>query len=192
MNKELILVLGGVRSGKSSFAQQLAKSKCGNVLFMATARVGDHEMTDRIARHKASRPKDWRTIEEPLELASVLEEEASSVDTVIVDCLTVWLSNLLLREGGVSEAEVVEQIDRLLDSYKSGTASYLLVSGEVGMGVVPPYPIGRVFRDIQGRANQRLSRNADKVFMMMAGIPVELRSLGMQWTDIASGEDLNG
>jgi adenosylcobinamide kinase/adenosylcobinamide-phosphate guanylyltransferase len=192
MSKELVLVLGGVRSGKSNFAQELAKSKGGNVLFVATAQAGDPDMADRIARHKASRPKDWRTVEEPLELASVLEGEASSADTVIVDCLTVWLSNMLLREDGTQEDEVMEQVNGLANAYEKGAASYILVSGEVGMGVVPAYPVARLFRDIHGRMNQRLARKADKVFMTVAGIPVELKPLGMQWGDIASGEDPNG
>jgi adenosylcobinamide kinase/adenosylcobinamide-phosphate guanylyltransferase len=178
MNKELVLILGGARSGKSSFAQHLAKTVGDNVLFVATAEAGDDEMTKRIARHKASRPATWRSIEEPLELASVLKTETVSADVVIVDCLTLWLNNLLLREGDVSEEEVLGQVDTLIDVYEKGAASYILVSGEVGLGLVPPYPLGRTYRDIMGWMNQKLARRADKVFLMLAGIPLELKSLG--------------
>ena len=179
MNKELVLILGGARSGKSSFAQRLAKKAGGSVLFLATAQAGDAEMAERIARHKASRPATWRTVEEPLELASALQREAASIDVVIVDCLTLWLNNLLLKEGGASETEVLEQVDRLLDVYQKGTSSYIVVSGEVGLGLVPPYPLGRTYRDILGWINQKVANRADKVFLMVAGIPLELKSLGM-------------
>lgn len=189
MNKELVLILGGARSGKSSFAQRLAKRVGSNVLFLATAQAGDDEMAERIARHKASRPATWRTIEEPLELALVLQTEAASADVVIVDCLTLWLSNLLLREGGASETEVLGQVDSLLDVYEKGAASYILVSGEVGLGLVPPYPLGRAYRDIMGWMNQKLARRADKVFLMLAGIPLELKSLGMTWAGIIDETD---
>ena len=189
MNKELVLILGGARSGKSSFAQRLAKRVGSNVLFLATAQAGDDEMAERITRHKASRPATWRTVEEPLELASVLQAEVASADVVILDCLTLWLSNLLLREGGVSEMEVLGQVDRLLDVYEKGAASYILVSGEVGLGLVPPYPLGRAYRDIMGWMNQKLARRADKLFFMLAGIPLELKSLGMTWAGITDETD---
>jgi len=191
MNKELVLILGGARSGKSSFAQRLAKKAGSNVLFLATAQAGDDEMAERIARHKTSRPATWHTIEEPLELASVLQREASSTDVVIVDCLTLWLNNLLLKEGGTSETEVLEQVDRLLDVYKNGTASYIVVSGEVGLGLVPPYPLGRIYRDILGWVNQKVASRADKVFLMVAGIPLELKSLGINWSSITDDMDSN-
>lgn len=189
MNKELVLIMGGARSGKSSFAQRLAKSVGGKVLFLATAQAGDDEMAERIARHKASRPATWQTIEEPLELASVLQREAVSTDVVILDCLTLWLNNLLLKEDSASETEVLEQVDRLLDVYLKGNASYIIVSGEVGLGLVPPYPLGRLYRDILGWMNQKVASSADKVFLMVAGIPLELKALGMPWTSIIDGTD---
>jgi len=191
MNKELVLIIGGARSGKSSFAQRLAKNVGGKVLFLATAQAGDDEMAERIARHKASRPATWRTVEEPLELASVLQREAASTDVVIIDCLTLWLNNLLLREGSASETEVLGQVDRLLDVYQKGTASYIVVSGEVGLGLVPPYPLGRLYRDILGWMNQKVASRADKVFLMIAGIPLELKSLGLQWSSITDDTDSN-
>jgi len=189
MNKELVLILGGVRSGKSNFAQRLAGMVDGNVVFMATAQAGDDEMAKRISRHKASRPVSWRTIEEPLELAQVLQTETASADVVLVDCLTLWLSNLLIRDGNSAEEEALKQVNMILDSYQRGDATYILVSGEVGMGLVPPYPMGRAFRDIMGRVNQEMAQRADRVFMLLAGIPLELKSLGMPWADMITGTD---
>ncbi|MFC1925837.1 bifunctional adenosylcobinamide kinase/adenosylcobinamide-phosphate guanylyltransferase [Chloroflexota bacterium] len=182
MNKELVLIMGGVRSGKSSFAQRLAGTANDNVIFLATAQAGDDEMTERISRHKASRPASWRTVEEPLELARVLQSEAASADVVLVDCLTVWLSNLLIRNEDSAEEEALKQVNMIMDSYQRGETSYILVSGEVGLGLVPPYPMGRTFRDIQGRLNQELAQRADKVFMLLAGIPLDLKSLGTSIT----------
>ena len=178
MNKELILILGGVRSGKSRFAQQLAGKAKGRVLFLATAQATDDEMAERIARHKTSRPSTWHTVEEPLQIASALKSHAASSDTVILDCLTVWLGNMMSRDASASEEEALEEVERLLEVYKAGSASLILVSGEVGMGLVPPYPLGRAFRDIQGRINQKLAQEADRVFFMIAGIPLELKSQG--------------
>lgn len=178
MGKELVLILGGVRSGKSSFAQRLAEMAEGKVIFLATAQAGDDEMAERISRHKASRPASWRTIEEPLDLNRILGAEAASADTVLIDCLTLWMSNILIKYGDSAEEEALKQIDGVLDNYRQGSTSYIMVSGEVGMGLVPANPMGRTFRDTLGRLNQELARKADRVFMMMAGIPLELKSLG--------------
>ena len=178
MKRELVLILGGVRSGKSRFAQQLASSSKGRVLFLATAQATDDEMAERIAKHKSSRPATWRTVEEPLQIASALKSHAASSDIVILDCLTVWLGNMMSQDASASEEEALEEVERLLEVYKTGSASLILVSGEVGMGLVPPYPLGRAFRDIQGRINQKLAQEADKVFFMIAGIPLELKAPG--------------
>lgn len=175
MKKELILILGGVRSGKSRFAQQLAGNSKGRVLFLATAQATDDEMAERIAKHKSSRPAEWLTIEEPLQIASALKSHAASSDIVILDCLTVWLGNMMSRDASASEEEALEEVERLLEVYKTGSASLILVSGEVGMGLVPPYPLGRAFRDIQGRINQRLAQEADRVVLMVAGIAVDVK-----------------
>ncbi len=175
MVKKLILILGGVRSGKSSYAQQLAGEDGGQVLFLATAEARDDEMKHRIAKHKSSRPASWATIEEPLNLASALKSKAATSDIVLIDCITVWLSNLLLRENSVTEEKMLAEIDKLLNAYKRGKASYVIVSGEVGMGIVPEYPLGRIFRDYLGLANQRLAAKADRVVLMVAGIPVVVK-----------------
>jgi adenosylcobinamide kinase/adenosylcobinamide-phosphate guanylyltransferase len=186
MAKELILVLGGARSGKSSFAQRMAKKIGTNVVFLATAQAGDDEMADRIARHKASRPAAWLTIEEPLDIASALQKQSASTDVVIIDCLTLWLNNLLLKEDSASETEVLERVDKLLDIYQRSFATYIIVSGEVGLGLVPPYPLGRTYRDFLGWMNQKVASRADKVFFMVAGVPLEMKSMGMPWLKITN------
>jgi adenosylcobinamide kinase/adenosylcobinamide-phosphate guanylyltransferase len=175
MNKQLVLILGGVRSGKSRYAHQLASDLGNRVLFLATAEAGDDEMKHRIAQHKSSRLASWATIEEPLDIASALKPKAATADAVIIDCITIWLSNLLLRNEKLSEQEMTAGIDRLIDAYEQGDATYIIVSGEVGMGIVPEHPLGRVFRDYLGLANQRLAAAADRVVLMVAGIPVDVK-----------------
>jgi adenosylcobinamide kinase/adenosylcobinamide-phosphate guanylyltransferase len=175
MNKQLVLILGGVRSGKSRYAQQLAGDTGKRVLFLATAKAGDDEMKCRIARHKSSRPESWRTIEEQMDIAGVLRKNAVHADAVIIDCITVWLSNLLMHNEKLSEKEMTADIDRLIDAYKQGESTYIIVSGEVGMGIVPEHPLGRIFRDYLGLANQRLAGKADRVVLMVAGIPVDVK-----------------
>ena len=175
MNKKLILILGGVRSGKSSYAQQLAGKMGKRVLFLATAEAGDEEMKRRIARHKSSRPESWRTVEEQIDLPGALRKNTAHADAVIVDCVTVWLSNMLMHNEKLSEQEMIEGVDRLINSYEHGEASYIVVSGEVGMGIVPEHPLGRIFRDYLGLANQRLAGAADRVVLMVAGLPVDVK-----------------
>jgi adenosylcobinamide kinase / adenosylcobinamide-phosphate guanylyltransferase len=175
MNKELVLILGGVRSGKSRYAQQLASEIGNRVLFLATAGAGDDEMKQRIARHKSSRPASWRTIEEQMDIASALRKNSAHADAVIIDCVTVWLSNMLMHNEKLSEQEMTNAIDSFINTYEHGEASYIIVSGEVGMGIVPEHPLGRIFRDYLGLANQRLAGKADRVVLMVAGIPVDVK-----------------
>lgn len=175
MTKELVLILGGVRSGKSRYAQQLAGEIGNRVLFLATAEAGDDEMKRRIARHKSSRPESWCTIEEQMDIAGVLRKNSAHADAVIIDCITVWLSNMLMHNKKLSEQEMMDAIDRLIDAYEHGEASYIIVSGEVGMGIVPEHPLGRIFRDYLGLANQRLAGKADRVVLMVAGIAVDVK-----------------
>jgi len=175
MNKQLILILGGVRSGKSRYAQQIAGDIGKRVLFLATAEAGDDEMKHRIARHKSSRPESWRTIEEQIDIAGALRKNAARADAVIIDCVTVWLSNMLMHNEKLSEKDMIKDIDKLIDSYEHGDATYIIVSGEVGMGIVPEHPLGRIFRDYLGLANQRLAAKADRVVLMVAGIAVDVK-----------------
>ena len=176
MSKSLTLILGGVRSGKSSFAQRLA-AKGNYVLFLATAEAGDAEMTARIKAHKESRPAEWDTLEEPLELAAALSPVVGDYDVVILECLTLWVSNLMLREPETSGAKVdiPLRVRELMETYGNGTASWIIVSNEVGLGVIPPTRLGRDFADELGRANQQIAAEADFVYFMAAGLPLQIK-----------------
>ena len=191
MSKELVLVLGGARSGKSAFAQRLAAGH-DRVLFAATAEARDEDMARRIAHHKKSRPPSWDTLEAPLHLAEPLGAAAQDYYVVLVDCLTLWVSNLMLREPAPvdPEADAVAQTERLLDAYERGRATWVVVSNEVGLGVVPPTESGRDFRDVLGRVNQLVARRADKVYMMVAGLALELKALGASPLDLPGGDSL--
>lgn len=185
--KELVLIIGGARSGKSAFAVEVARRTGGRVLFLATLRPEDEEMRVRVRRHRGSRPSDWLTLEEPVKVAEVLAAR-SGVETVLLDCLTLWVSNLLLGSGLESEhwkAEdeetlenvVADSLEALFDWYESHDASLIIVSNEVGSGIVPHYRYGRLFRDLLGEANQRVAARADKVYHLVAGIATELKAL---------------
>lgn len=179
--KELVLILGGVRGGKSSFAQSLARSMSDSVTYIAPAEAGDEEMRRRIEEHRRSRPPSWHTIEEPLHPASALVS-APRTEIVVLDCMTLLVSNLLLaNEESAADAEqaVDAEITALLRAYDNSAATFIIVSNEVGMGVVPPYELGRVYRDLLGRANQRIARAADRVYWMLAGLPIEVKASGM-------------
>jgi adenosylcobinamide kinase/adenosylcobinamide-phosphate guanylyltransferase len=190
MAKELTLVLGGARSGKSAFALRLARQAGGRVLYVATAWPGDEEMRWRVARHRRARPSAWRLLEEPLAVAQALAPLLDDTDIVLIDCLTIWVSNLLLSalpgdivrgavEATAAERVVDEAIDALLQSYRNGTASFIVVSNEVGLGLVPEHPLGRLFRDALGRANQRVAAQADKVYLLVAGMAVDVKTLAV-------------
>jgi adenosylcobinamide kinase/adenosylcobinamide-phosphate guanylyltransferase len=164
------LVLGGARSGKSRYARSLAEAAAPERLYLATASAGDAEMAARIALHRAERGTGWETREEPLELAAALRAEAREDRVVLVDCVTLWLSNVLLanRDPAAEIADLVETIATL-----KGPAVF--VSNEVGAGVVPATPLGRTFRDWQGRANQDLARGCGAVALVAAGLPYLLK-----------------
>ena len=170
----LTLITGGARSGKSSFAQTLCDG-AESVTYIATARPEDDEMTERIARHRESRPASWMTVEAPIELPEAIENSRSRV--VLVDCVTVWLSNLLFEWRGHTGLEV-EQRSREAVS-RLATASQgrhlLAVSNEVGFGIVPDTPVGRQFRDLQGFVNQQLAHSATTVYLVVSGIPLRIK-----------------
>jgi adenosylcobinamide kinase/adenosylcobinamide-phosphate guanylyltransferase len=180
---KLTLILGGARSGKSSYAQQLALKYGGRVLYIATSQALDEEMSARIAVHRSERPHDWKTIEAPTQIAAALQNRPEA-DIILLDCITLLVSNLLLKDGsreGEPDEEVCSQrveteIQEILFSARSLPADWIIVSNEVGLGVVPPYPLGRVYRDLLGRANQRLAAAADEVYFMISGIPVPIHS----------------
>ncbi len=176
----LTLILGGARSGKSRLAQRLAMS-AERVTYIATARdpTGDDdpEMAERIQHHRAQRPASWRTIEEPLALADAVERAATEADTVLVDCLTIWLSNLCYQDLGAHENVqngARAQIDRIAAAAK--TCRVILVSNELGSGIVPEHPVARAFRDTHGLLNQRAAEAADEVILTVAGLPLYLKT----------------
>ena len=176
MGKTLTLVLGGARAGKSSYAQQLAAGG-GRVLFVATAEAGDEEMRARIEAHRLARPGEWVTLEEPINLADALAPVLDRYDTILLDCLTLWVSNLLLRSQDfeTTREDVLGEVQRLLDTYRSGNTSWIVVSNEVGMGVVPSTKLGRIYADELGRVNQIVASEADAVYLMVSGIPVDIK-----------------
>lgn len=179
----MILLLGGARSGKSRHAEEWARQRGGRVLFVATAQPFDGEMQARIARHRAERPAAWATLEAPLGVAAALRAAYPGglpFDTVLVDCLTLLASNVLLalpEDAPQEEVEraVLEETGALLDLAAASHATWLIVSNEVGMGVVPPTRLGRFYRDALGRANQRAAAAADEVLLLVAGIPWKLK-----------------
>ena len=166
-----VFVLGGARSGKSAFAERIA-AECGEpVLYVATAMGRDEEMAERIARHRRQRPPTWRTIEEPIRVAERLSAELGEARTVVVEDLTLLLSNLMEIEEADAEARAVGEVSGLVTS----PTNVILVSNEVGMGLVPPYPLGRHFRDALGRVNQAAAAACDEVFLVIAGITLRLK-----------------
>jgi adenosylcobinamide kinase/adenosylcobinamide-phosphate guanylyltransferase len=169
---QLILVGGGARSGKSDLALALARRLGRRRLFLATARAGDDEMRDRILRHRLTRGDDFRTLEEPLAVPEVLRRAADD-DVVVLDCLTLWLANLLL-EGREPEA-VLRRVEDLADVLRHRPAHAVLVTSEVGLGLVPETPLGRTFRDVAGLAHQRLAALADEVYFGALGLMLRLK-----------------
>lgn len=186
MSKRLTLVLGGARAGKSTYAQRLAEQG-QRVLFVATAEARDEEMSARIAAHQASRPAGWDTLEEPLDLAEALPPLMDSYDIILLDCLTLWVSNLLLEQdqAGATNRDPASEARRLLSVYEAGNASWVVVSNEVGLGIVPTTKLGRVYVDELGCINQIFAAAADEVYFMAAGLPLELKSLSRSSHDHA-------
>lgn len=163
------LVIGGARSGKSSFAERQALATGLGVAYIATGEARDAEMAQRIAHHRARRPAGWRTVEEPLALADTLRREAAEGTCLLVDCLTLWLTNLLL-------ADRETEIDALLATLPTLPGRIILVSNEVGWGIVPENALARRFRDEQGRLNQQVAALAGRVTLVAAGLPLALKS----------------
>jgi adenosylcobinamide kinase/adenosylcobinamide-phosphate guanylyltransferase len=173
----LTLILGGARSGKSRLAQRLAIPG-DRVTYVATAQAaGDHEMVARIEKHRSHRPAEWNTIEEPLALADSVESAAANGSTVLVDCLTIWLSNLFWehRDHSPTNIEAAWQSDLQRIANASQLLHIILVSNELGSGTVPEAPVTRAFRDSQGLMNQRAAELADQVILTVAGLPLYLK-----------------
>lgn len=186
----LIYILGGARSGKSTFAEQLASKSGRSVAFIATAIASDDDMRLRIAHHRATRPQSWPTIEEPLNLVNALTQAAQVADVVLLDCITTWLGNWFWQHGNGDfdkepalatrySSEALAAIESLLTTLMTleKHKTLVLISNEVGMGIHPEYAISRVYRDILGRVNQRFAQSADRVYLMVAGLAVDIKKL---------------
>lgn len=200
-----IVVTGGARSGKSSFAEQIAYYTANKGIYIATAEALDDEMSERIAKHQQQREQlnfKWSTIEEPLYVAQYLEQltqayhESGAMSSkedrtisnpvILFDCLTLWLTNWLLKveQEADREALLQHQIDKLLSAIQKCPYPIIIVTNEVGDGIVPTYPLGRWFRDEAGRLNQLAAELADKVFLVTAGIPIDIKAIAFRWEDL--------
>jgi adenosylcobinamide kinase / adenosylcobinamide-phosphate guanylyltransferase len=179
MGKRLTLILGGARSGKSQYAQQMAEASGLPVCFVATATAGDQEMAARISTHRANRPQAWRTLEAPLKVGQAIRQ-ANPPGLVLLDCLTLLASNVLGQfeepvEQGDYETAMGAEIDALLEAFRHSEAEWLVISNEVGLGIVPASAAGRLYRDALGKANQSVAQAADVVVFMAAGIPMKIK-----------------
>ena len=175
------LVTGGARSGKSTYAQEMALKAGGAVLFVATAEAGDEDMRKRIEAHKKSRPANWTTLEATMHIGSRIIDNIDGARTVIIDCITLLVNNIFMQYDDNTDANIAEQgvmgeIQELIDCMERIDAHFIIVTNEIGLGVVPADRISRLYRDILGRANQKLAEFADEVYLLVAGIPVTIKS----------------
>jgi adenosylcobinamide kinase / adenosylcobinamide-phosphate guanylyltransferase len=180
----VILVTGGTRSGKSTMAEQLAADFGGRVLYVATAEPGDEEMRLRIERHQAQRPAGWGTLTAPREALRLLGEQEGRWDTLLFDCLTLYVTNLLLEQEADApdpELGLLEELAELGDYLAAAWPRSIVVTNEVGSGIVPADRLSRLFRDLQGRANQLFAARADEVYFCVSGIPVKVKGQGSPW-----------
>lgn len=169
----ITFILGGARSGKSGFAIGLAKKTARRVAFIATARPEDEEMKRRIKLHKKKRPSKWKTIEEPRDLASLIKNLPRRYRLIIIDCLTIYISNLMLE--GRSDRYIEREVSCILKIIKNSDFESIIVSNEVGLSLVPDNPLGRRFRDLAGRVNQLVSGAADKAYFIVSGLPIKIK-----------------
>jgi len=177
----LTVLTGGARSGKSAAAVAAAAASGAPVTFIATAEPSDDEMAERITRHRAERPANWTTVEEPHDLAGAVTE-VDPADTIVVDCLAIWVTNRMLDDPPVASPELVAEASGLADHLAKRPGLSLVVTNEVGSGVVPPTPLGRDFRDLLGTVNQQVVRAADHAYLAIAGrlLPLEDRADGLR------------
>lgn len=178
------LITGGARSGKSGYAQELALKSPQPVLFVATAEAGDEEMRRRIEAHKEARPEAWRTLEAPLNIGDRIWRETGDFPTVVVDCITLLVNNVLMKyaeddgelnQPQLAEAAVTAEVAALAECMNWSSANFIIVTNEVGLGLVPAIPLSRLYRDVLGQANRLLAEQADEVYLMVAGLPVKIK-----------------
>jgi adenosylcobinamide kinase/adenosylcobinamide-phosphate guanylyltransferase len=174
------LIIGGARSGKSRFALELARKRGGMVLFVATAEAGDEEMKKRIEEHRKARPSGWATLEATTHIGRHIAQNIGKAQIVVIDCITLLINNIFQQydeaiDAGLIEKEVISEIGELIDCLEQVEARFIMVTNEVGLGIVPDNKTGRLYRDLLGRANQMLAQHADEVIMMVSGIPVKIK-----------------
>lgn len=173
-----IFITGGAASGKSRYAEQITLGFGDRLGYLATAQSLDGEMGERIRRHRQRRGESWQTIEEPLQLARILSAQDGGYDAILVDCLTLWLTNLLFLHEAVGDAleeKIMEEVRSLAATLHGMATPVIIVSNEVGMGIVPEHRLGRIFRDIAGQANQIVAAAADEAWLVASGIPLRLK-----------------
>ena len=185
MSRKYILILGGARSGKSHFAQDLASQMGEKVLFVATAPAMDEEMRQRINNHQKNRPKSWHTLESLTGIGRKIEEHDRDVQVVLIDCMTLLINNCFEKcncghdaeelDEGLINRVVKREVEELLECVDKLDVSFIIVSNEVGTGLVPISRLGRTYRDLLGNTNQELARHADQVYLMTAGIPLQIK-----------------
>ncbi len=184
---KVILITGGARSGKSTFAEETAKKKGEKILYVATAKAIDEEMQDRIKRHRERRPSNWDTLEAYKCLGDILPERSKNYDAILLDCITIMSTNIIFDEPKMLQAEIpfqdmleaetklIHEIDQFIASFQQLEADLIMVTNEVGMGLVPEYPLSRFYRDALGRVNQKLGKAADQVWLVVSGIPLQVK-----------------
>lgn len=170
---KIIFILGGARSGKSTFALELVKKDKKKVAFIATCQPLDKEMAQRIKFHKKIRPGDWQTFEEPYKVSGLLHKIGTKFEVILIDCLTLLMSNLMLK--GLKEDAITQEVNNILSALNKIKVKAIIVSNEVGLGIVPQNKLARDFRDISGKINQAVVRKSDEVFFMVSGIPTKIK-----------------
>lgn len=187
MNPKIVFVTGGSRSGKSIYAEELVKATSERVVYIATAIPFDDEMQDRVKKHRDQRPASWMTLEQYFDIHKVIPELKVGADCILLDCITIMVSNIMfaenksdwnnlaVEEADALQAKVLEQVDLLMKALRTHGMSAVIVSNELGMGIVPDNKLSRVFRDIAGKANQLVAAQSDEAWMVVSGIPLKLK-----------------
>ncbi|HWR08936.1 bifunctional adenosylcobinamide kinase/adenosylcobinamide-phosphate guanylyltransferase [Sporomusa sp.] len=193
MAGKIVLVTGGARSGKSTFAERYAAHGSRAVAYIATAQIYDDEMKERVTLHRNRRPASWSTFEAPYKAELAMAEAVQSADVVLFDCLTLYTSNLLLAPDAPTDREercqaVLGAIDKLLTSAKQGHSDVIFVTNEVGYGIVPENALAREYRDVAGLVNQKVARYADEVYLVVCGLAAELKKIAVSLREV----ELNG
>lgn len=185
--KNIVLITGGARSGKSTYAEKLAKETKGQVLYIATSIPFDDEMKDRVKKHKERRPATWHTFEGYKNLKQVFYNEKMQFDTILLDCITIMVTNLMFDKAGdnfddlndqdidTMEKEILQEVADFLYEAQKSTKTIIIVTNEIGSGIVPEYKMARVFRDIAGRVNQFIASRAQEVHLVVCGIPIKIK-----------------